>query len=404
MFRIKQSILSIAMALPLGFLSTQAYSAKTELPPGQPFQILQSQIDTANATIAVIKGQVNQLADQVAGINTQLGDIQTGLTNLESLYFVQTGLLNDIRSRLRALEGADLVTGTEIVALKAELAELRSRHIADMHVLEREIVQQQTDIDGLRSQINTALAQLNNQIALLRAAVVGNSADISSLLAQSAIITANIVSMLNTLANHEARLSGLESGLASISAQISTLAARVDNLELVATKLDTRVSTLESYHSTGFSGIQTNLPLASLSGWSVCHTETYATNGKSLSQLQSQCNKAKLMLACRPTGSSTLTVAAYADRADVLFDVGTASTATHQGNGVNWYYNSSWSWGFAPIGESVMRNSCDVATTNADKRLCLHTGGGTLNGGWRCGVSTGLNASAAYERLFLHAD
>lgn len=149
-------------------------------------------------------------------------------------------------------------------------------------------------------------------------------------------------------------------------------------------------------------GVQTNVPESSLVDWTKCFTGSYATSGTSLAMaVLSQCSKSNLMLACRATGSPTLSVLAWAPRADVLFDTGTSNTP-HDANGVGWYYSSNRSWGFAKQGDAIDRNSCDTGSTNPELRICWHTSSGNLNSGWRCGAST--NAGAAFERLIYEAD
>jgi hypothetical protein len=138
--------------------------------------------------------------------------------------------------------------------------------------------------------------------------------------------------------------------------------------------------------------------------WIVCYSDLYSNTGTPLSTILSTCDKPNLMLACRPVGSSTFTVADFANRNDVLTDTGVNAGTTNRENGAGWYYNANWSWGFAKSGDSVAKSSCDVSSGNADKRLCWHTGGGNINGGWRCGEATGLNSSTDWERVILHHD
>ncbi len=158
-----------------------------------------------------------------------------------------------------------------------------------------------------------------------------------------------------------------------------------------------------------FTGVQTNVPIASLLGWTQCYIDTYANTSTALTTIQTQCNKPKLLLGCRPTGSANLQVAAWAPRVDVLFDTGTGNVL-HDANGVGWYYSSAYSWGFAPQGDIVTRSSCDTTASSfgpgadGDKRLCWHTGGGLINGGWRCGTADSLNGSTSYERIVYQAD
>jgi hypothetical protein len=159
-----------------------------------------------------------------------------------------------------------------------------------------------------------------------------------------------------------------------------------------------------------FSGVQNNVPIANLFGWTQCYQDSYANSFTSLSTIMAQCNKSKLLLGCRTTGSNTLIVAAQGPKADVTFDTGTGNVP-HVANGVGWYYNSGWSWGFAPAGSPINRNSCDIVdsqtypgggASDGALRICWHTGGGNINSGWRCGKPDFL--SGTHERLIYHAD
>ncbi|HEX2871713.1 MAG TPA: hypothetical protein VHP33_10660 [Polyangiaceae bacterium] len=158
-----------------------------------------------------------------------------------------------------------------------------------------------------------------------------------------------------------------------------------------------------------FTGIQQNLPVSSLTGWTQCFSETYGQSSTDLGTVQKLCQGSLLMLACRPVGSPNLQLAAYAARADVLYDTGFGNDV-HNANGVGWYYSGDQSWGFAPLGLSIVRNSCDTQDSSivrdgggGDQRLCWHTGGSYLQGGWRCGYNDTLNASFDYERLIFTA-
>jgi hypothetical protein len=151
------------------------------------------------------------------------------------------------------------------------------------------------------------------------------------------------------------------------------------------------------------SGVLENVSPATLTGWSVCWSGTYDQNQPAMSTILQQCDKGKLLLACRPVGGATYTLAAMGPRADVLFDCGMQSGCVHDMNGVGWYYSDSWSWGFVPAGETVSRNSCDVANTQPNLRMCWHSGGGSINSGYRCGNNF-LNGDANWERVVLEAD
>jgi hypothetical protein len=161
---------------------------------------------------------------------------------------------------------------------------------------------------------------------------------------------------------------------------------------------------------TMFSGPQTNVSIASLSGWKECFVEDYGTSGTAVSDVLTACSGAQLMMACRPTGSDTLQLAAYAGRDDVTFEEGEDST-THTANGTGWYFDANWSWGFALAGAPVDRDSCDIDDPSDPLRLCWHTvgeeygfGNDTFYGGFRCGADTDLNDSTAFERVIYQAN
>lgn len=92
-----------------------------------------------------------------------------------------------------------------------------------------------------------------------------------------------------------------------------------------------------------------------------------------------------MMLAARATGSETLDLLAAAPSADVLFDTGQNHDVTHDANGAGWYFNDSYSWGFAKQGDAVAKSSCDVGSVNPELRLCWHTSAGNMLFGWRDG-------------------
>lgn len=153
------------------------------------------------------------------------------------------------------------------------------------------------------------------------------------------------------------------------------------------------------------SGVQQNVPAANLKGWTQCYSATY-DDKSSLSTVLANCDKAKLLMACRPVGSASFTLLAMAPRVDVLYECGQTLDCTKQSNGVGWYYNNSSSWGFAPGGQSVNRNSCDYNAGGQilpELRLCWHTSGGAFDTGYRCGDND-LNFSTTWERVVYEAN
>ncbi|MEZ5289737.1 MAG: hypothetical protein R2745_01500 [Vicinamibacterales bacterium] len=146
-----------------------------------------------------------------------------------------------------------------------------------------------------------------------------------------------------------------------------------------------------------FGGVVTNLNEANIlaGGFTLCHSSLYNTSGAGLAATVAGCGSATdvLLVACRPTGSPVLSVAAMALKTDVTFDTGTGATTTRVANGLQWYFHDSHAMGFAEDGGTVNKSTCD--TQAGGDRLCLHT----VNvGGYRCGSVRGLNSSTAFER------
>ncbi len=152
-----------------------------------------------------------------------------------------------------------------------------------------------------------------------------------------------------------------------------------------------------------FSGVQNNLDGNNLGGWTLCYKDLYSNANTSLQTILNMCTGSNLLLACRKVNTNTLLVAAEAPRADVIFMTqgGNCNPGqqTHMANGAGWYYNTSWSWGFVKGGDTADLCSCDTSNVDPNQRLCWHTGGGNINGGYRCGSATGLNGDNTYERL-----
>jgi hypothetical protein len=157
-----------------------------------------------------------------------------------------------------------------------------------------------------------------------------------------------------------------------------------------------------------FSGIQQNLPTASLVGWTECHSDRYHQEAR-LEDIFTACAGSQLLLACRKVGSGVLQLAAHAPFEEVTFDTG-AGDLLHSANGVGWYFSQGESWGFAPEGATIRRFTCDIENsslqingTDGDKRLCWHTDDGLLSPGWRCGAADSLNEDSSYERVIFAA-
>ena len=150
-------------------------------------------------------------------------------------------------------------------------------------------------------------------------------------------------------------------------------------------------------------GIQRDVPLGEVErmGFRECFRGVYSGN-EPIGPILEECAGDVMMIGCREVGQADLHVAAMGLREDVLFDTGQDAGGVHEANGVGWYYSDQYSWGFAPAGAPVNRNSCDVEGPADETRMCWHTGGGNLNFGWRCGSNTGAGANT--ERFVFVAD
>jgi len=152
--------------------------------------------------------------------------------------------------------------------------------------------------------------------------------------------------------------------------------------------------------------ILTNVALSQVTagGWNICYSGTYDETGIPIATILAGCGGSQLMLACRTSGSPTLTVAGFGLYSDATFPTAGTNTAVHNANGVAWYFNTSWSWGFAAAGDAVDLNSCDysgngVTGNSPAKKLCWHTNGGNLDSGYRCGATEGIGIG--WDRLVL---
>ncbi|MBY0236581.1 MAG: PEP-CTERM sorting domain-containing protein [Burkholderiaceae bacterium] len=149
-------------------------------------------------------------------------------------------------------------------------------------------------------------------------------------------------------------------------------------------------------------GVQNDVAAATVTntwGFTQCFSATYGTLGLTTAGMLSGCQGDYLMVAARRTGSSVYEVLAAANYADVTYDTGTSNT-THVANGVGWYFNNNYSWGFAGATDVVSRNSCDTAGGAERDRLCWHTHIG-YSGGYRAGSFNGLNGDNGWEKVLL---
>lgn len=390
----KKNLLASAVALsvltmaPGLALAKDKESGSNGAANGQPFQTLQAQIDanaeliTANdAALTDLQGQIDSLGDRVSAVESSIVDLEADISgNAASI----SAALAQISSNEENVEG-----------LSASLAALAEQHTFDIGLINELLAGIQTELVELNTAREALASALAAQLASLGEAVDSNAVAIDSLLLSLVTINAELTSLNSNILSLTQRQDALETTSDEYADLLADLGGQIASLE-------SAVATLQGYHLTTFSGIQTNVPLADLSGWSICYSTPYR-DGTHPENIIAACTGSKIMLACRPTGSNTLTLAAYANRNEVFLDTGDRNNIVHTANGVDWYLSGNYSMGFAPVGAGVRRSSADVAGFGDGQRLSWHTHDGGV-GGYRCGDSGGLNGSNAWEKLVLQAD
>lgn len=145
-------------------------------------------------------------------------------------------------------------------------------------------------------------------------------------------------------------------------------------------------------------GVQQNMPvdLIEARGFRRCFTEGYEGRVP-IDDVLRRCGGDDLLLGCRAAGEGLLRVAAEGQLAEVIHDVGADPLASHAHNQAQWYFNEATSWGFAPIGASVNRRSCDIDDLRSDRRMCWHVQDGRVQPGYRCGANPVFEAD--FERV-----
>lgn len=375
-------------------LSAPALAKKNKAPNGQPFQSLQAQIDENSAAIAGNTDAIGALTADAEALEARVNALAGNLDTLTAEVLANDAELQDARDSLDALSYADQ-------QLASDLAALAAQHASDQAQQQQMLAGISAQIQQLSGELVSLGDQINSELGALRSAIAGNTTDIDGL-----ILTVLDLSVSTT--NNLAQIQALQSSSAQISASLTAQAAALADLQDRMTLAETGLTHLQGLHEaedprfSSFSGVAQNVPVAQLDGWSVCSVSRY-NQYVSLPSVLAACNKANLMLACRPVGNPNLTLAAHAPRADVLYDVGQARNGYNTANGVNWYFDESYSWGFTPQGQVPSRNSCDTNRNPGTHSMCWHTNSNRLSSGYRCGNNY-LNGNASWERVILHAD
>ncbi|MGC6418342.1 MAG: MopE-related protein [Bradymonadia bacterium] len=138
-------------------------------------------------------------------------------------------------------------------------------------------------------------------------------------------------------------------------------------------------------------------------GYTLCWRGDYGEEAE-LADIFMSCRGAELLLGCGSVGDGVLDVAAAGARGRVTQDVDRIRSPDNVHNGVSWYFDDDYSWGFAAAGLQVLRRTCDVGLADPQQRLCWHTQDGRLTAGYRCGEAVGVNQSGIWERVIYQRD
>lgn len=384
----KKNMLLASSLLAIAIISVPAYASKGAA-NGQPFKYLQTQIDNNRSLVEANAAAIGDLNAEVAAINTRIDDLSGEVDSLALQVAGNTAQIDELLAQAAS-------TQSDLDALRADLGELAAIHAADFEAINQALDAVTAELVHLNNMRQALANQLIAALAAVNDAVNGNALAIDSLVLQLVTVNAQLTSINSSIADLNNRSDQLEAAQDLYESQLVELTSVVNGLEGA-------VETLQSYHLFTFEGIQTNLPVDSLNGWSQCYSTTYGDSNAHPEQMLAACTGSKIMLACRPTGSDTLTLAAYANREDVFFNTGDHNNAVHTANGADWYFSYNYSMGFAPVGEGVQRNSADVRDPSSPYRLSWHTND-SYTPGFRCGSAVWLNGDANWEKVIYQAD
>ncbi|MFN3199431.1 MAG: MopE-related protein [Bradymonadia bacterium] len=163
-----------------------------------------------------------------------------------------------------------------------------------------------------------------------------------------------------------------------------------------------------------FSGIRNDLTVGEVEagGFELCWVENYQEgqtpiieNGldpeteEEVISIQNRCPENVLMVGCRERDSDFLHVAAIGER-DAIFEPSRFADREPQNehNGVNWYFNINYAWGYSPVGAELDVFTCDRVQDGSNQRVCWYTSDDKVRPGYRCGDQL-IFASGLWERF-----
>ena len=164
-----------------------------------------------------------------------------------------------------------------------------------------------------------------------------------------------------------------------------------------------------------FSGIRNDVTVdeLELGGFEQCWSENYIEGRTPITNdrvdpltdevqpsIRNRCTENVLVVGCREAGTNALRVAAMGEQDGIFTETEFADrTPENIHNGVNWYFNPDYAWGFAPAGADLDVFTCDrVVDDQSNQRVCWYTSDDRVRPGYRCGDVI-VRQGQAWERL-----
>jgi hypothetical protein len=223
--------------------------AQRDVPPGKPFQALQTQIDQNSA-------ELNLLRARVSSIETQLAALQQEASGTAAL-------IADLDARVTANRADIQALLSTTASMSASLNGFLLQYASDLQLVNADIAQVNSRVTQLEADLTAATADLQAQLTALQEYGGG---DTGALAAQVAALAAQVVLISNTLNDQQQTLVDLEAGRQALIAEVAGLQLRVDALE-------GRVSILEGFHTPIPQACDTGSDPGTSAPWVVCSAD-----------------------------------------------------------------------------------------------------------------------------------
>jgi len=180
------------------------------------------------------EGEVQDLIDQINGLNIQIMQIQDELANAFQMLEYESGMQGDLEDMIQELIMERMIFETQLYAMMEELATMETQFIdvvEDNATLQSELGASQVLINTLQADFNTALS---NEVAL-QGMIENLQVQLSSSNHEIAQLQQDLVTTINNLVQEVAMGQSiqdtLQQELNDSTSQISTLLSQITQLE-----------------------------------------------------------------------------------------------------------------------------------------------------------------------------